>query len=481
MFILDHNAPDPLYTQLSRQIRERVLSGKMPADSKLPSVRDLAAELSVSRNTVESTYLELHAEGFIYARPRSGYFVSALDREPARPVLPGMLRGAASLNSTDAGQQAQPECLYDFHPAKLDSESFPAPLWRKYYLECLREHSHDLAGYGEMQGHQRLRLCIQDYLERSRGVVSSPEQIAICAGLQHALGIVAGLFRQSHHRVAVENPGYFLPRSVLRNHGMEVVPVPVRSGGMDLDALRQSGCTVAYVTPSHQFPLGHVMPVENRLKLIEWARVDGHAVIEDDYDSELRYQGEPIPSLQGLSPGGNIFYMGTFSKILSPALRLSYMVLPQAALPEYRRLFGDYQSSSSLLEQSTLARFMDHGHWERHIRRVRTGCKMKHDALLRAIGRHFGDRADILGQGAGLHVVLRLSGVSMCEQELVKKAGEAGIRLFPFSATLDGGGEDPGMLLLGFGAMQPEEIDRGVELLSAVCLGRPVEPVAGLR
>ncbi|KAF0232567.1 MAG: GntR family transcriptional regulator / MocR family [Desulfovibrionaceae bacterium] len=481
MFILDHNAPEPLYVQLSRQIRECVLSGKMPADSKLPSVRDLAAELSVSRNTVESTYLELHAEGFIYARPRSGYFVSTLDRGLVPPVSRPRPRGPGSPNLADAPPQARPVFLYDFHPARLDHESFPAPLWRKYYLESLRDHSPALAGYGEMQGLQRLRVCIQEYLERSRGVVCSPDQVVICAGLQHALSIVAGLFRQSRPRVAVENPGYFLPRLVLRNHGMEAVPVPVRSGGMDLDALRQSGCSVAYVTPSHQFPLGHVIPVENRLKLIEWATEEGHAVIEDDYDSELRYQGEPIPSLQGLSPGGNIFYMGTFSKILSPALRLSYMVLPQATLPEYRRLFGDYQSSSSLLEQSTLARFMEHGHWERHIRRVRTGCKKKHDALLRAIGRHFGDSADIIGQGAGLHVVLRLSGVSIGERELVDRAGEAGIRLFPFSETLDGGGGDSNMLLLGFGAMQPEEIDRGVELLSRVCSGRPVEPFAAGR
>jgi len=160
------------------------------------------------------------------------------------------------------------------------------------------------------------------------------------------------------------------------------------------------------------------------------------------------------------------------------------MVLPQATLPEYRRLFGDYQSSSSLLEQSTLARFMEHGHWERHIRRVRTGCKKKHDALLRAIGRHFGDSADIIGQGAGLHVVLRLSGVSIGERELVDRAGEAGIKLFPFSETLaDGGrgGGDSNMLLLGFGAMPPEEIDLGVELLSRVCSGRPVEPFAAGR
>lgn len=466
MFILDHTSPEPLYEQLSRQIRERVLAGKMPPDSKLPSVRDLAEELSVSRNTVESTYLELHSEGFIYARPRSGYFVSAQDREPTptvsrpRPPVPV---------SPDPPQQPLPVFRYDFHPARLDRQSFPAPLWRKYYLESLRDHARDLSCYGDMQGHLGLRRCIQAYLERSRGVACSPEQVVICAGLQHALGIVAGLHGPTSPRVAMENPGYFLPRSVLRNHGLEVVPVPVRSGGMDLDALGQSGCAVAYVTPSHQFPLGHVMPVENRLRLVEWANAAGHAVIEDDYDSELRYQGEPIPSLQGLSPRGSIYYMGTFSKILSPALRLSYMVLPQDMLPEYRRLFGEYQSSSSLLEQSTLARFMKRGHWERHIRRVRTGCKKRHDALLRAVGRHFGDGADILGQGAGLHVVLRLSGISMSEEELVKRAGEAGIGLYPFSHTLDGGGGEPGMLLLGFGGMDPEELERGVELLKQVC------------
>lgn len=469
MFILDHTSPEPLYAQLSRQIRVRVLAGKMPPDSKLPSVRDLAAELSVSRNTVESTYLELHAEGFIYARPRSGYFVSAQDRESVPPVSRSRPPAPVSPNPPDPPHQPLPVFRYDFHPARLDHERFPAPLWRKYYLESLRDHAHDLSCYGDMQGHLGLRRCIQAYLERSRGVVCSPEQVVICAGLQHALGIVAGLHGPSRPRIAVENPGYFLPRSVLRNHGLEVVPVPVRSGGMDLDALKQSGCAVAYVTPSHQFPLGHVMPVENRLKLVEWAKAAGHAVIEDDYDSELRYQGEPIPSLQGLSPDGNIFYMGTFSKILSPALRLSYMVLPQDMLSEYRRLFGEYQSSASLLEQSTLARFMKHGHWERHIRRVRTGCRKRHDALLRAIGRHFGDDADILGQGAGLHVVLRLSGISMSEEELVKRAGEAGIGLYPFSHTLDGGSGDPGMLLLGFGGMDPEELERGVELLKRVC------------
>ncbi|WP_243362557.1 PLP-dependent aminotransferase family protein [Fundidesulfovibrio terrae] len=470
MFILDHNSPDPLYAQLARQIRERVLSGRLPAGAKLPSVRDLAAELSVSRNTVENTYLELTAEGYVHARARSGYFVSALDHEAPPPTAKRKLRGPDAAPGADPG--AGPPCRYDFHPAKLDPHSFPAPLWRKYYLECLRESSGELARYGDGQGERELRQAVREYLDRSRGVACSPEQIVVCSGLQHALGMAATLVKDTHPRVGVENPGYFLPRSVLRNNSLEVVPVAVGPGGMDIDALKDSGSRVAYVTPSHQFPLGHVMPVGTRLKLIDWARAGGNVIIEDDYDSELRYQGKPIPSLQGLHPEGDIIYLGTFSKILSPALRLSYMVLPRSLLARYHELFRHYQAPASLLEQRTLARFMAQGHWDRHIRRMRTGCKKKHNALLRAVDAHFGDKAEIIGQGAGLHVVLRIPGMALGERELIRRAGVAGIRLFPFSETLDGGGGAEGLLLLGFGSMAPEEIDRATRLLAGICLGR---------
>lgn len=463
MFILNNNDAVPLYKQLYMQIREHVLSGKLPAHARLPSVRDLATELSTSRNTVEGAYQELYAEGYIYSRQRSGYFVSALEHDAA-PLLP-----ARKLRRQGPPPQPSPGYTYDFHPARLDPESFPLALWRACFLECLRESARELSSYGDPQGDWGLRANIRQYLERSRGVICEPDQIVICAGLQQGLDIVAHLLKEGHSTVAVENPGYHLPRAVFRNNGFDVVPVPVGTSGLDLDALRTSGSTIAYVTPSHQLPMGYVMPIASRLKLIEWAASGGNMIIEDDYDSELRYHGKPIPSLQGLRPDGNIVYSGTFSKILSPSLRLSYMVLPRSLLTRYHEVYRDYFSAVPLLEQRTMARFMEQGHWERHIRRMRIRYQKKHDALLQEIERSFDAGATVVGQGAGLHVVLRLHGRNHGEAEIVRRAARNGINLFPFSATFAAEEATDTHLMLGFGGMTAPEIEQGIQLLSRLC------------
>jgi len=463
MIVLKNNDPVPLYKQLYNQIRECILSGKLPADSKLPSVRDLAVELSASRNTVDGAYQDLFAEGYIYSKSRSGYFVSALDQDVSLQSLPGKpgkydyLPGPPSVFT------------YDFHPARLDPESFPTEIWRKCFLEGLRRNSQQLVEYGDSQGDRGLRCSIQSYLERSRGVLCDPEQIVICAGLQQSLDIVSHVLKERHSIVAVENPGYHLPRSVFRNHSYTILPVPVVEGGLDINHLKSSRSTVVYVTPSHQLPMGYVMPVANRLALIEWAKQGGKFIIEDDYDSELRYHGKPIPSLQGLSPTGNIIYSGTFSKILSPALRLSYLVLPFSLIAKYRQLYRDYFASVPLLEQRTMANFMELGHWERHIRRMRIIYKKKHDTLIRAVEQNFGTRAIVVGQGAGLHVVLILPDTSHCEAEIIDRARQKGIRLFPFSDFHVTGQPEATTLLLGFGGMNDSEIERGIAILSQLC------------
>jgi GntR family transcriptional regulator/MocR family aminotransferase len=463
MFILNHDDTAPLYKQLYLQIREQVLSGKLPAHAKLPSVRDLAAELSTSRNTVEGAYQELSAEGYIYSRHRSGYFVSALDHE----VVPHAPSRKPSQRSRPP--RSLPGFAYDFHPARLDPASFPTAQWRACFLECLRSSSRELAHYGDPQGDAGLRGNIRQYLERSRGVLCEPDQIVICAGLQQGLEIVAHLVQESHSAVAVEDPGYHLPRSVFGNHRFRVVPVAVGPCGMDLEMLRAGQSTIAYVTPSHQLPRGCVMPIANRLNLIDWAQSGGNLIIEDDYDSELRYHGKPIPSLQGLRPDGNIIYLGTFSKILSPALRLSYMVLPRSLLAPFRVLYRDYFSAVSLLEQKTMARFIEQGYWERHVRRMRIVYGKKHDALLQAVERYFGNRATVVGQGAGLHVVLELHGNNPGEAAILRRAAHEGINLFPFSATCATGEAAATSILLGFGGMTAAEIEQGIGLLSQLC------------
>jgi GntR family transcriptional regulator/MocR family aminotransferase len=211
------------------------------------------------------------------------------------------------------------------------------------------------------------------------------------------------------------------------------------------------------------------MPVANRLALIEWAESGGKYIIEDDYDSELRYHGKPIPSLQGLRPTGNIIYSGTFSKILSPALRLSYMVLPYSLLAKYRQLYRAYFPSVSLLEQRTMANFMDQGHWERHIRRMRIVYKKKHDILLQSIETHFGKHAVVIGHGAGLHVVLMLRDSLHSEAAIIDRARQKGIQLFPFSEFHVVGQPEATTLLLGFGGMNSSEIEQGIAMLSRIC------------
>ena len=296
MYLLNHQDRSPLYVQLYEQLKGHVLSGKLPAHTKLPSVRELADELSISRNTVESTYQELYAEGYIYAKPRSGYFVSAIDHDLLPSHQADTPLAGAPLTT------ASPTYAYDFHPARLDPASFPVALWRHYTAECLRGHAGQYTQYGDPQGEERLRAAIQRYLERSRGVSCTPEQIIICSGLQQSLDIVAQVLKERQPQVAVENPGYPLPRAVFQNHSLTVTPIPVDRNGIDLEALERSGCTIVYVTPSHQFPLGHVLPIGQRLRLIDWAESGGNFILEDDYDSELRYQGSPSPRCKGSTP-----------------------------------------------------------------------------------------------------------------------------------------------------------------------------------
>jgi len=459
MFILDNNSRQPLHDKIYDQIKKQILSGQLPPDTKLLSVKSLATELSVSRNTVEHAYQQLYAEGYINSKPRSGYYVSLIDSE--------FLSTSFGYTGTVPGKvsEASQSYSFDFHPACLSPDSFPINIWRKLYLDCLKEDSNLFASYSHPQGEYALRCEIQRYLARSRGVSCDPEQIVVCSGLQDSLSIIAPILKEDHSTFAVEDPGYFIPKSVFQNHSFALSHIPVNHDGLDLDSLQNTNSTVVYVTPSHQFPLGCVMPIGNRLKLIDWAETIGGVIIEDDYDSELRYLGRPIPALQGLHPQGNIVYVGTFSKVLSPALRVSYMVLPYQLLTRYHKLFGDYSTNVSLLEQRTLNKFMEQGYWERHLRKMRTVYKKKHDALIQSIHHHFGVQATIIGHGAGLHVVLELVGNSLNEGELIKRAQEREVQLFPLSKTYMNNNDKSPQIMLGFGSMSSNQIDRGVKLL----------------
>jgi GntR family transcriptional regulator/MocR family aminotransferase len=459
MFILDNKDRRPLHDKIYNYIKNQIVSGKLPSGTKLLSIKNLSSELSVSRNTVEYAYQQLYAEGYIHSKPRSGYYVSFIDSE----FLPALPRNISM--SPEKVFQERKLYSFDFHPACLSPESFPVNLWRKFYIDCLKEDPKQLAFYSNQQGDFALRCEIQKYLARSRGVSCNPEQIVVCSGLQDSLSIIATIVKENHCIFSIEDPGHVIPKAVFRNHSFSVIPVPVNSDGIDLDSLQDTNSTIVYVTPSHQFPLGYVMPVANRLKLIDWAETVGGVIIEDDYDSELRYSGKPIPALQGLHPQGNIVYVGTFSKVLSPALRISYMVLPYQLLTVYHKLFSDYSTNVPLLEQRTLSMFMNQGCWERHLRKMRTVYKKRHDTIVQSIYHYFGPQTNIIGQGAGIHVVLELAGNSLNENELINRAQKIGVNLFPLSNTYLQNYSNFSQIILGFGSMSSNEIDQGIELL----------------
>jgi len=461
MFTLNTNDITPLYQQLYQQIRDQILSGELSAHTRLPSIRDLAVELEISRNTVEGAFQELCAEGYLYSKSRSGYFVSNIDRELASKAQTFSPR-------QDLHPRLAERFRYDFHPARLDPTIFPVSLWRKCLIEGLRSDSESFSQYGEPQGEWGLRCNLQYYLERSRGVHCSPDQIVICSGLQQGLDVVAQLIRERHSSVAVENPGYQLPRELFRNQGFTVVPIEIGPDGLDVIELKASAGTVAYITPSHQMPLGHVMPVASRLELIAWAKQKERLIIEDDYDSELRYVGKPIPSLQGLYPQGNIIYQGTFSKVFSPALRLSYMVLPRTLLPDYQRLFRNYLCPVPLVIQRAMVLFMERGHWDQHLRRCRIFYRKKHGAVLKAIEQNFEPRGRVIGQGAGLHVVLELIDGLSDETGLIDRAKQNGCRLLPFSDFYTPGSSEVNKLLIGFGGIGIDDIQNGVQALATL-------------
>lgn len=461
MFTLNNNDDKPLYQQLYQQLREKILTGKLPAHCKLPSILRLAEELKISRNTVESAFQELSSEGYIYSKPRSGYFVSDIDKEYVGP-------SQLVQQEQDLHPKLAESYRHDFHPAQLDPEIFPTALWRRCLLDALRSNVDALSHYSEPQGEWGLRCNIQFYLEHSRGVLCSPDQIVICSGLQHGLQIVTQLIKESHSSVAVENPGYPLPRDLFLSHGFNIIPIDVGPKGLALDTIDTLSDAVVYVTPSHQMPLGQVMPVADRLKLISWAKNRNGIIIEDDYDSELRYIGKPISSLQGLLPDSNIIYQGTFSKVFSPALRLSYMVLPHSFLSEYNRIFKNHLSPVPLLSQLAMIRFMERGHWEQHIRRARIFYKKKHGIMLKAIEEYFGNKAKVIGQGAGLHIVLELAESLKDEVTFLVQAQQQSCRLLPFTDFSASGRPENNKLLLGFGGIGIKDIPQGIEKLSGI-------------
>ncbi|WP_299088824.1 PLP-dependent aminotransferase family protein [uncultured Metabacillus sp.] len=322
--------------------------------------------------------------------------------------------------------------------------------------------------YSENQGEFELRREISNYLLQSRGVRSAPEQILITAGTQASMALICLLLALREKTVAMEEPGYSGVRSVLEDQGCYIDPVPLEKDGLSVEHIQTSRAKAVYLTPSHQFPFGMVLSISKRMRLLKWAYQTGGYIIEDDYDGEFRYRGHPIPSLKSLDEQERVIYLGTFSKSFLPSARLSYIVFPPSLMVQYLRKFAAYNQSVSPIIQRAMDLFMQTGEFERHIRRMRKLYQRKHQALLRSIEQYMGNQVKIVGEKSGLHILLKLKGVTAFE--LIKNGLQKGVKVYsPSRFWLNPNTEGNSYIMLGFGGLSIEEIEKGVRLLAS-CL-----------
>lgn len=463
MIILDNTAPTPLYQQIYEQIKRDILAGNYHEGARLPATRALAKELHVGRNTVELAYAQLVLEGYVTGLRGSGFTINKLElylNPHSKPnVKPPPTKPAATTKSG--------KIKYNFQYGNLGPDLFPYAIWRSLLNEVFDDMDIMNAQYHqELRGDLELRRELKDYLYRSRGINCNEEQIVICSGIQSALNMVVRIFPYADKRVALENPCYDGTRVVFQNNKFAVDPVPVNPDGMDITALKKTKARLAFVSPSHQFPTGATMPINKRIELLNWANANNCIIIEDDYDSDFRYNGRPIPALQSIDENGRVIYMGTFSKALSAGLRVGYMVLPEWLVPRFMDYYQGYQFTVPWMEQRILAKFLAYGHWERHIRRITHLHKKRHDVLLASITKHLPQKIAVRGHNAGLHILLEFD-AAIPETRLIEMARNMGVKVHPVSPyLLDTRHKPKTCLLLGYANLSEADIPEAVKLLS---------------
>jgi GntR family transcriptional regulator/MocR family aminotransferase len=472
-----------LTDRVFRAIRAGIIDGRLAAGQPVPSSRQLAADLGVSRKVVASAYGHLIDEGYLEGRHGAGTFVTTAVPDPrplrAAPVekesaAPRLRPSRYAARVVELAPWPPPGSRGDAPPLPLDFRygvpalaDFPQRIWSRLVSRRGQRMSLRSLGYGRTLGLPALREAVADYLARARGVTTAAEQIVIVNGSQQALDLLARLLVDAGDRVVCEEPGYQGARQVFQAAGAEIVPIGVDARGLRVQGLPADRRTrLAYVTPSHQFPLGGVLPLERRLELLHWASASGAYLIEDDYDSEFRYEGRPVAAMQGLDRSGRVIYVGTFSKVLCPAMRLAYMVVPPglAASIGALKFLIDYHTPT--FEQEVLADFLVEGHFERHLRRCRRRNAARRDALLDAAARDLGDRVEIVGASAGVHAVMWLRQYHHSQiAAIADEARQHGVGLYPVTPYYMRPPARAG-LLLGYACLDEDDISRGIAVLA---------------
>jgi GntR family transcriptional regulator/MocR family aminotransferase len=481
---LDPSSAEPLHRQLYGALREAVLSGHLAPGARLASTRTMASDLGVSRNTVMAAFDQLLAEGYLEGRVGAGTFVtrtlpdhtlrartrpSAATRERRARGRGLSARGRVLVSSPVPPTRAGPPRPLRVGTPAIDE--FPLDAWSRLVTKHWRSGARELLGYGDPAGYRPLREAIAVHLAVARGVRCDPDQVVIVSGSQQALDLTARLLVDDGDRVWIEDPGYMGARASIASSGAKLVPVPVDAEGIDVaeGVRRAPDAAMAYVSPSHQYPVGATMSLARRLALLAWARDAGAWILEDDYDSEFRYAGRPLAALQGLDADGRVIYLGTFSKVMLPSLRIGYMVLPTDIVDAFVTARAVSDRHSPAIEQAALAEFIREGLLERHIRRMRMLYADRQASLLDAARRHLGDAIDLRPAHAGMHLTGFLPD-GRDDGALARTALAAGVEVMALSSYAIER-RRPG-LVLGYACATPAEIRAAVRRLAPVLAAR---------
>lgn len=391
--VFDKESSKALYIQLYEYIKNEIISGLLKPDSKLPSIREASTTLNLSKTTIENAYSQLVAEGYIENLPKRGYFVCDLTEynfEINHDVQKKILNQPLETNYLNNG---------------VDKDSFDISAWKRLYNKVISDEKTDIYSGGSIQGEKFLRDEIANFVNTMRGGNTSAEQVIVGAGVQYLLGILIGIIKDDYNTVAVETPGFNKAEFIFEDYIFKIRHIEVTDNGFPVEKLRQSDAHLIYISPSHQYPLGTIMPVNKRMELLDWAQKNNGLIIEDDYDGIIRYGGMPIPSLQGLDKNDCVIYLGSFSKMLLPSIRISFMVIPKRLLSKYNEIKYRHTQSTSKIDQVVLANFMKEGHMLKHLRKIKRIYKKKNSLLAACFRNTFKDKLEIVNSDSGLHVV----------------------------------------------------------------------------
>lgn len=419
-YSFEEKGKESLYEYLYKQIKSDIVTGKLSPGEKIPSKRALAKHLFVSTITVENAYNQLCAEGYLYSVPKSGFYVSDISSHKPlsfdKPIR------------TPSAKSDAPGYFADFVNNSTATDTFPFATWTKLMRETMTEYADKLMTRSPSAGIMELRSAIADYLYQFRGMVVEPEQIIVGAGTEYLYGLIIQLLGRDKV-YAIEDPGYQKITKIYQANGVDCIPVPLDNSGIILDKLLSSNADILHISPAHHFPTGIATPISRRYEILSWALAGDRYIIEDDYDSEFRLQGKPIPSLQSIDSSEKVIYINTFSKSLSSTIRISYMVLPKSLSTRYNQELGFYSCTVSNFEQYTLAKFIQKGFLEKHINRMRNYYRSLRDTILTCIKDQPGFfKTSILEEDAGLHFLLKVN-TGMSDQELIEKATLQGIHI----------------------------------------------------